>query len=146
MGKEVKECWYAGTCVVCGKSYPKGSRIWHIERGKASHWDCRDSAPQPGASSSTPTDRREYLFADREGRSKFDQLFFNSPAEMLEKAFELSAEFKQPVGVSRVEDGKLVSLFMISALPNATLHPVTQPEVTKIDGPLFEWTGSGLPF
>lgn len=133
MGKLIEHCQFGGICVVCDKPFHKGDPIWHIGPRMASHPECQHT-------------EREYIFASTNGSELFDRLVFVKPGDMLAKAFELSVENNKPVGVSRVDHGKVVSLFMISALAGTSLVPPPEPEPEEITGPLFEWTGDGLPF
>jgi hypothetical protein len=133
MGKLIPSCNYGGICVICDKPYQKGDPIWWIASRQASHPECQHL-------------EREYIFASTNGTELLDRLTFVKPGDMLTKAFELSVENNKPVGVSRIDHGKTVSLFMISALAGASLVPAPEPEPEEITGPLFEWTGDGLPF
>lgn len=133
MGKLIPSCRYGGVCVVCSKPYVQGDPIWHIGPSQASHPECQHL-------------EREYIFASTNGTEKYDQLPFSQVGEMLAKAFEISVVNNKPIGVSRIDHGKVVSLFMISALPGTSLVPAPEPEPEEIDGPLFQWDGPGVPF
>lgn len=133
MGRLIPNCRYGGICAVCGKPFHKGDPIWHIGPNQACHPECQEA-------------EREYVFASTTGTELFDRLTFTKVGDMLARAFEISAENNKPVGVARMDHGKLVSLFMISALPGTSLNPAPEPEPEEIDGPLFTWTGEGRPF
>jgi hypothetical protein len=134
MARLIESCRFGGTCIVCEKPFAKGDPIWHVGYNQAMHPECKEL-------------EREYIFATRDGGSTFDRLSYSKVGEMLTKAFELSAENNQPVGVNRLDGTKLVPLFMISALPGASLVPAPEPEPLEIDGPLFPWPeGKEAPF
>lgn len=133
MGRLIQSCRYGGKCIACEKPFQAGDPIWHIGPNQATHPECQHM-------------EREYIFASTNGSELYDRLVFVKPNDMLAKAFELSVTNNKPVGVSRVDHGKVVSLFMISALAGASLVPAPEPEPEEITGPLFEWTGDGLPF
>lgn len=134
MGRLIEHCLYGGTCISCGKRFERGDPIWHVGPKQAMHPECQGK-------------ESEYVFASRDGGSLFDRLTYTNVGDMMTKAFELSAENNQPVGVARIEGNKSVPLFMISALAGASLLPAPEPEATPIEGPLFPWPdGEKAPF
>lgn len=139
-----------GTCTVCHQPFHVGQQFYWYGKNQGCHTWCMDKLGEvPVVKPAVPT-VKEYLFADPDGTSKFDQLFFETPDQAAAKAIQIASDLNvSRIVVARKDEEKFLVLFTVNVPQPEKLYP--KPEVPSVsipnDGVLFEMPdGSEVPF